>query len=93
MALKLTTEYKGLTAEYWKILKADHDFSSGKVVVRLALYKDQTTRNADINNFIDIKAFVFDNGDTIREDLYAKIKESKIVDEVETNPFVNAEDC
>jgi len=92
MALKLQTDFKGLTAEYWKILKADHDFASGKVVVRLALYKDKIARDADINNFIDIRAFVFNDGDTTREILYTKIKESKIIDGIETNPFASAID-
>ena len=91
MALKLQTNFKGITAGYWKILKADHDFASGKVVVRLALYKDQVTREADINNFLDIRAFIYDDGDLTRLDLYGKIKESKIVDGVETNEFANSE--
>jgi len=93
MALKLQTTFKGLTAEYWKIIKTYHNFVNGKVVVRLALYKDSATRLANVNDFIDLKTFEFDDGDTTRENIYGLIKASKIVDDVETNPFASAEDC
>jgi hypothetical protein len=92
MALKLQTNFKGLTAEYWKILRVDHDYKTNQVVVRLALYKDQATRETNIDNFLDMRAFIFDDGDLTREELYPKIKESKIVDGAETNEFVKAID-
>jgi len=93
MALKLQTNFKGITAEYWKILKADTGFIEGKTLVRLGLYKDKTAREANTANFIDVKAFIYDIVEATRAELYAKIKEPVIVNEVNTNPFTNAEDC
>jgi len=74
MALTLQTIYKGLTAEYWKIISVSENMMANQTLVRLALYKDKATRDANIADFIDLRALTFDGLDLTREAIYPLIK-------------------
>jgi hypothetical protein len=77
MALKKAKTVKGIQAEYWKIFRNDQNMAENKTCVRLALYASKDARDAGVMNFLDLQAFLFDGVDFTREELYAKIKESK----------------
>ena len=97
MALKLQKTYKGFNAEYWKITKLVLDDSTNRVMLSLSLYKNMTSRQENINNYIKTitKIIGYDdinlNGN-IKQECYNYIKRSVIVDEVETNEFASASD-
>jgi hypothetical protein len=103
MALQLTENYKGIDVTYWKILTSDQNCLSKKTRVTLGAYSDGTVREEDVRNFLKKEIQIVDGIDLTRDDMYLKLKESKIrteVDpetgdetEVETNKFVNATDC
>jgi hypothetical protein len=107
MALKKVKQVKGIEGNYWKIYRNDQNTAENKTCVRLALYPSKDVRNLDVMNFLELQAFTFDGVDYTREDLYTKIKESKLekvilveaveaVEEVfemvETNWYADAED-
>jgi len=102
VALKLVMDYKGLSAEYWKILKSDTNFLSGETVVRLGLYKDKATRDANIADYLLMEAMRFNISDKPLNDLYIEVKKpiyETVVDpatgdseEVQVNKFVDAVD-
>lgn len=77
MALKLTTTYKGVTAEYWRINKLTYDDKQDIADVIVALYKDETAKTASLDN--ELKAV------TVR---VSGIKTTEIPDELKviTNP-------
>jgi len=52
MALQLQKEYKGIQINYCKILGSRSYYTLDKIIIVLGWYKDQSTRDADINNFI-----------------------------------------
>ena len=79
MALKKSKTVKGIKADYWKIYRNDQNIVENKTCVRLGLYPSKEVRDLDAMNFIELQAFTFDGVDYTREDLYAKIKESNLV--------------
>lgn len=93
MALKLSTEFKGVLAEYWRINEVREIVKENKTIVFLSLYVDEASRRANVFNELLCEAFTFTELDLTREQVYLKIKESNIVDGVETNKFANAVDC
>ena len=97
MAIKKEKTVKGIKADYWKIYRNDQNIVENKTCVRLGLYPSKEVRDLDAMNFIELQAFTFDGVDYTREDLYAKIKESKIEvnedgEETEMNWFTDADD-
>ena len=53
MALIKQKQFKGFTAEYWKITTLTFDLMSATVSVRLSLFKDKPTRDLGQANEID----------------------------------------
>jgi hypothetical protein len=107
MALKKEKTVKGIKTDYWKIYRNDQNIVENKTCVRLALYPSKEVRDLDVMNFLELQAFIFDGVDFTREQLYGKIKESRleerivqeateeqeaITELVETNWFIDAED-
>jgi hypothetical protein len=78
MAIKKQKETKGILCDYWRIFRNDQNTVQNTTCVRLALYPSKEVREKDVMNFLEIQAFMFDGVDYIREELYAKIKESKM---------------
>jgi len=108
MALKKEKTVKGIKTDYWKIYRNDQNIVENKTCVRLALYPSKEVRDLDVMNFLELQAFIFDGVDFTREQLYGKIKESRleerivqeateeqeaITELVETNWYADAEDC
>lgn len=77
MALKLTRESKGISAEYNKIIKNNYDAIEGHTTGELALYVSQETRNEDITNFLESESFSFP-GECSVADSYTNLKASKM---------------
>lgn len=75
MALQLTEEYKGIEANYWKIIRSDSDVTSDTTRIVLALYKDITARNESVLNYLKSNTFRFPGVDMTRTELYSAIKE------------------
>lgn len=74
MALKLTQIFKGVPANYWKILSISEDLFSNKTTVRLGLYVNDKTRKSNVKNVIDYKIINISGVDLTRPQLYAAIK-------------------
>lgn len=93
MALKLATNYKGVSADYWTLTNIQSLKKTNVTLAVLSLYVSKQTRDDNIDNELDSKVFTFSEMDLTRVDIYAKIKESKLIDSIETNEFVTAIDC
>lgn len=83
MALHLERECKGTIAEYWKILSTSYDAITNQTNVVLALYLNQTAREAGTNNYLDQTTFTFES-ELNRGGAYLAIKA--------TEEFINATD-
>lgn len=59
MALKLPENFKNIVCDYWKILKAVHNKVDNSVTVFVALYKDQQSRDLNVNNYLKMDRFIF----------------------------------
>jgi hypothetical protein len=77
VALKLVVNFKGYSAEYWKILHCDSNWAENKTKLVLALYKDKVARDANLKNFLDMKSMNFDQA-LEREEAYAEIKKQDL---------------
>lgn len=75
MALQLEKKYKGISANYWKIIISKYNAISKRTTATLALYFSKEARDADIANRLEEKEFQFD-GELNIDQLYLKIKES-----------------
>jgi hypothetical protein len=78
MALKKLKEVKGIECDYWRIFRNDQNTTTNTTCVRLALYPSQEIREKDVMNYLETQSFIFDGIDYTRDELYAKIKESKM---------------
>jgi deoxycytidine triphosphate deaminase len=77
MALKKSKEWKGTTAEYWKIISSISDFVSGNTRVILGLYVSKEARDNNANNFVEREVIQVNGIDLNRQQEYALITESK----------------
>jgi len=98
MALKFREEYKGILAEYWKLIELKQDFATLKSIAILALYKDEQIRRRHVSNYLKIEKVELGCIDLSRADAYTEIKKpvyEKTPDgrQIQTNKFVKAEDC
>jgi len=84
MALQLEETEKGIVCNYWKIYRNDQNTAENKTCVRLALYKDKTSRDLGVMNFLKLESFTFSGVDYTRDEIYAKIKEP--INEEKDNP-------
>ena len=75
MALFKEQNYKGIVANYWKIILCKYNAISKRTTVTVALYFSKETRDADVANRLEEKDFQFD-GEITLENAYSKIKES-----------------
>jgi hypothetical protein len=79
MALKLLESIKGIECEYWHIFRADANKHQNHTLVRLALYQNKYSRDLNLGNYMKIEAIKLDGIDYTFEQIYFKIKESKLV--------------
>ena len=99
MALKLAKEFKGYTAEYWCITKRVWNKLSNRTDVELSAYKDQATREADVQNFVrDLNQRFHFDGDKSLAECYTLIKTAEVGTMIDggfgtTVPFEDAVDC
>ena len=75
MALQLTKQFKGIEANYWKIILCKYNAISKRTTITMALYFSKETRDSDVANRLEEKDFQFD-GEITLENAYSKIKES-----------------
>ena len=78
MALKKLTNFKGITAEYWKINNVIFDAHNNKTRAILALYVSKEAREQSVDNFLERRVFEFD-GELSRQEIYPLIKQSNLV--------------
>lgn len=83
MALKLSKQFKGITADYWKIMSTVYDAIPNQTRVILGLYISKEARELDANNFVERIVFAY-TGELGRDELYSKIKSEEM--------FLTAED-
>jgi len=70
MALKKTTEVKGVECNYHKIHSLSVDDTNNRFVVRMASYPSKEVREADIKNFQKLVSIPFKE---IPEDIYNQV--------------------
>jgi hypothetical protein len=67
MALRLETNYKGITCDYWRIDKVEYSYRSSltgsesfvRAIVTLAIYVNMATRVVDVKNIVFTKIYIF----------------------------------
>lgn len=96
MALIKKTNFKGIEAEYWAIIRNGWDKLNNKSTCILGLYITRQERLNGIGNFLDRRLFTFD-GQLDIPTLYSKIKEPVIRtngdgEEVDINFFTDSLD-
>jgi len=75
MALRKDYNYKGITANYWKITNANWDGFINTMYIELSLYLNESSRNNNVNDVLITKSFIFSNmAEVSREELYENIK-------------------
>jgi hypothetical protein len=74
-ALELAKDYKGITANYWKINMIKYNAIPDLTTVRLGLYESRRARNLDVKNYLDEEEFQF-AGFNNQADSYIKLKAS-----------------
>jgi len=74
MALKKQIDFKGITADYWKILRTSEDSLTNKTEVLIGLYKDAEARDLNVNNILLREIFHISGIDTDRAQVYEKLK-------------------
>ena len=74
MALIKETEVKGITCDYWKIINIKTNVLDNNTQVTLAVYPSSTVRDADDNNYQDMRQAFVDGVDKIRSELYVLVK-------------------
>lgn len=95
MALDKELTIHGVTGRYWQI--CNRNFCKDRMVtaINIRCYVSAEVRAESAGNFIDMPGFLlireFD-GDLSTAECYTQLKVSQIVDGVETNFFVDAED-
>lgn len=52
MALKKVINYKGYTAEYWRVIRYRVSVGKQQAMIHWALYKDKETRDADADSYL-----------------------------------------
>lgn len=94
MALKKIKELSsGATCEYWKIITVKQGFLDDNIEVFVGGYLNEETR-FNGKEPLSIQEFNFNiAGDTNRSLLYEKLKESVIINDIETNFFADAINC
>lgn len=91
MALIKQKEFKGNIYQYWGIISYGINKAANSTNVTLGLFKDQATREADINNYIDYIDFRY-MGNLTEAQCFPLIKQSNIINGVENNFFADATD-
>lgn len=93
MAIQKSSNFKGVAADYWKIIVSNYDAINLKSYVVMGLYLSQATRESNVENYLTTVDFSFNGSAMTLAETYTKIKESKMENEIETNPFADAIDC
>lgn len=95
MALKLTENYNGMAAEYWRINTFNYDDRTDTAVVSLWLYFNKEASDSNLGNGLKREVFnikgikqtaipeelseIANPRDLLKALLYVKIKESKMI--------------
>lgn len=74
MSLQLTENYKGIEANYWKILSTQQNFVQENTRIVIGLYKDHASRQADKTNVLKNESYVIDSVDLNRAGQYTALK-------------------
>ncbi len=74
MALQLDYTYKGITANYHKIISASENYKGNTTDVVVGVYKDKAARDEDVKNFLKKDRYHLDGVDKTRDEVYAEIK-------------------
>ena len=77
MALIKEKDYKGITCDYWIVLKYDWEKITDKTHVVLWLYQSKKARNANLDNYVRVDWVTLDGGDYTVKQIYAKLRESQ----------------
>lgn len=75
MALIKKTNFKGIDAEYWKIITLIEDFITNKTKVIMGLYVSRQARLINGINFVKRETFEIEDIDLDREQTYEKLRE------------------
>lgn len=96
MALKKQVNYKGVTAEYWKISAHQSDCLRNKTLIKLCLYVSKVVRDENINNYLNSPtdlSIMLNGYFEDRESCYQAMKNHKLrLSNMEIVDFSEAED-
>lgn len=77
MALNKTKNVNGFDCGYWKIVNQRVSYVRQTTRIDIALYKDEATRNADVNSHVLVESITKPSVIQHRDDAYTAIKESQ----------------
>lgn len=78
MALIKEKDYKWITCNYWTIIGYDWEKTTNKTHVTMWLYNSKEAREQWVDNYVRVDWIVLDWWNYNIEQLYAKVKESRI---------------
>ena len=87
MALQLNVVLKGHTSNYHRIIATTNSFKKDKVNVKVGLYKDLATRNANTDDHVRVTTYVFSltpGVDKDRTALYTDLLDAQLREERES---------
>jgi len=74
MAFKLLKLFKGVPANYWRIISVSEDLNSKKTTVKVGLYLTSGTRKKNSKNALDCKVYSIMGIDLTRAQIYITLK-------------------
>ena len=84
MGLTKAKAIKGYSYEYWKITELRQNYRTGQTRIRLDLYKDKATREADVLDFVEGQShFVTTSTLEHRDEAYTEVVKSNLSDETD----------
>lgn len=97
MAIQKETQWKGLTASYWKIIDVKVDYQRGHTTTTVGLYANKEAREQDVQNYLTKYQYVFqkifphESAEDLRDQLYNEMleMEQQISEDEEGNPIMS----
>ncbi len=82
MALQKDYDYKGKTANYWKITKVVSDFIKNTTLIELFVYWNRDSRMAHIDNYLNHREIrIVNKTGLTREQAYEEVKATNWFDD------------
>jgi len=76
MALQKSEDFKGIKANYWKVVNSEENYITNSTVVRVGLFVSDATREDNITSYLKTSVVSLGSTDLNRKDIYTELKAS-----------------